>query len=139
MSFRDEVVLLQDLPPFAKLESAKLKLLAFASQLRHFVPGDVLIAQGEKADTLFVILEGKVEISLGSGEGSRVVRVLEPPAFVGEIAILHQSLATATVTATTALRVLMVSRDVLLSVIGDVPELGRGLARHMESAGYVFE
>ena len=45
----------------------------------------------------------------------------------------------ATVTATTALRVLMVSRDVPLSVIADVPELGRGLAKHMENAGYVFE
>ena len=139
MTLRDEVTLLQDLPPFASLEPAKLKLLAFASQQQQFEPGDALIRQGEKAAALYVILAGTVEVSIASEEASRVVRELDPPAFVGEFAILNQSLGTATVAAKTEVQALEIERDVLLRVIEDVPELGQGLRRHMETAGYVFE
>ena len=139
MTLRDEVALLQDLPPFASLEPAKLKLLAFASQQQRFEPGDALIRQGEKADALYVILEGTVAVSVASEEASRVVRELGPPAFVGEFAILNQSLGTATVAAKTEVRALEIERDVLLRVIEDVPELGQGLRRHMETADYVVE
>ncbi len=139
MTLRDEVALLQDLPPFAALEPAKLKLLAIDSQQQQFDAGDALIRQGEKADALYVILAGTVEVSIASKQSSRVVRELAPPAFVGEIAILNQTVGTATVTAKTEVRALEISRDVLLRVIEDVPELGQGLKRHMETASYVFE
>ncbi len=139
MTLSDEVAVLQDLPPFAALEPAKLKLLAFASREQQFDPGDAMIRQGEKADELYVILEGTVEVSIASDQASRVVRELGPPAFVGEVAILRQSLGTATVTAKTEVRALEISRDLLLRVIEDVPELGRGLTGHMETAGYDFE
>ena len=56
MTLRDEITVLQDLPPFASLAPAKLKLLAVASEHRHFEAGDILIQQGAPANALFVIL-----------------------------------------------------------------------------------
>ncbi|MCK7495258.1 MAG: cyclic nucleotide-binding domain-containing protein [Comamonadaceae bacterium] len=61
------------MPTFAKLDPARLKLLAFTSRALRFAPGDMLIRAGDPSDSAFVILEGTVEFLGGTGEGEFVI------------------------------------------------------------------
>ncbi|MEN8196437.1 MAG: cyclic nucleotide-binding domain-containing protein, partial [Pseudomonadota bacterium] len=69
MSLQQEVDLLRKIPMFAKIEPAKLKLLAFTSERLSYSDGDVLFRQGEAGDAAFVIISGQAEISIATDEG----------------------------------------------------------------------
>ncbi len=47
MSIQEDVEALKRIPLFAKVEPAKLKLMAFASERTHYQPGDLLFHQGD--------------------------------------------------------------------------------------------
>ena len=101
MSLHDETELLRSVPPFATLESSKLKLLAFASERLQYVPAETLVTQGEIGDSVYVIISGTVDVTLESGGEERFIRAMGEHAFIGEVAVLENTPRTATVTAKT--------------------------------------
>lgn len=69
--------------------------------------GSTLIEEGEEDPSLFVILDGEVEIR----QGDTRLAALGPGAIVGEIAMFCDPVRTATVIAVTACRLLVVERE----------------------------
>jgi len=137
MTLRDEVTLLQDLPPFASLEPAKLKLLAFTSERLTFQEGQSLCHQGDMGDAAFLIVDGSADVIIEGPDGNNLtVAQVGRNAFVGEIAILCEVPRTATITATTKLETLRISKDLFFRLINEFPtmavEIMRELARRQE-------
>jgi predicted acylesterase/phospholipase RssA/CRP-like cAMP-binding protein len=89
--------------------------------LREIPAGDVLVREGEAADALYVLLDGRLAISLG--DGGQQLGELEPGAVVGEVAVLSGTLRTATATATTAVRVGVIERADLATLTAEHPEI----------------
>ncbi|MEN8198261.1 MAG: cyclic nucleotide-binding domain-containing protein [Pseudomonadota bacterium] len=122
---------------FAKIEPAKLKLLAFTSERLSYSDGDVLFRQGEAGDAAFVIISGQAEISIATDEGPLVVARLSDHDFVGEIAILCDVPRTATVTAVTDLEALRIAKDLFFRMVKEFPEIAievmRELAHRLEN------
>ncbi|MCK5276109.1 MAG: cyclic nucleotide-binding domain-containing protein [Alphaproteobacteria bacterium] len=137
MSLQQEVDLLRKIPMFAKIEPAKLKLLAFTSERLSYSDGDVLFRQGEAGDAAFVIISGQAEISIATDDGPLVVARLSDHDFVGEIAILCDVPRTATVTAVTNLEALRISKDLFFRMVKEFPEIAievmRELAHRLEN------
>lgn len=137
MSLQQEVDLLRKIPMFAKIEPAKLKLLAFTSERLSYSNGDVLFHQGEAGDAAFVIILGQAEVSIATDEGPLVVAELSDHDFVGEIAILCDVPRTATVTAVTDLEALRISKDLFFRMVQEFPEIAvevmRELAHRLEN------
>jgi len=137
MSLQEEVDLLRKIPMFAKIEPAKLKLLAFTSERLSYSEGDVLFRQGDAGDAAFVIISGQAEISIATDEGPLVVARLSDHDFVGEIAILCDVPRTATVTAVSNLEALCISKDLFFRMIKEFPEIAievmRELAHRLEN------
>jgi mannose-6-phosphate isomerase-like protein (cupin superfamily) len=52
---------------FAKMETSKLKLLAFSSEMVSFQNGDIVFNSGDNADYAYVIMEGAGTMTFGSG------------------------------------------------------------------------
>ena len=50
MGIQEDVEALKRIPLFAKVEPAKLKLLAFAAERAEYQPGEALFHQGDQAD-----------------------------------------------------------------------------------------
>ncbi|MBP6818158.1 Crp/Fnr family transcriptional regulator [Ferrovibrio sp. MS7] len=136
MSLNEEVEALRRIPLFAKIEPAKLKLLAFTSQRITYKPGDVLFNQGDPGDAAYVIFGGEADVSVNTPNGPLTVARLKQNDFVGEIAILCDVPRTATVTAKTELVTLRIAKDLFFRLINDFPQIAieimRVLAQRLE-------
>jgi CRP-like cAMP-binding protein len=137
MSLNQEVELLRSIPLFAKIEPSKLKLLAFTSERLTFQPGQSLFDQGDMGDAAYLIVDGTADVIIEGVDGSRLtVAQVGKNAFVGEIAILCDVPRTATITATSRLETLRISKDLFFRLVNEFPtmavEIMRELARRQE-------
>jgi CRP-like cAMP-binding protein len=129
MSLNQEVDLLRKIPLFAKIEPAKLKLLAFASERISFGAGEELFHQGDAGDSAYIIMEGGAEIVIDTPAGPLRIAEVTKNDFVGEIAILCDVPRTATVKATSALTTLKITKDLFFRMVTDFPDMGVEIMR----------
>ncbi len=136
MSIVEEVELLRRIPLFAKIDPTRLKLLAFTSDRVKFDPGQVVFEQGDGGDYAYVIIEGEADVSVNTPSGPLLVASLKKHELVGEIAILCDVPRTATVTASSELVALQISKDLFYRLVTEFPEMAieimRDLARRLE-------
>jgi CRP-like cAMP-binding protein len=119
----DEVNMLKQVPLFAGVSPAKLKLLAFTSERVLYRANEALFLQGDPGDAAFVILSGRADVLVDSPQGQIKVAELEENAIVGEIAILCDVARTATVKAATQVEALRISKDNFFKLLADFPEM----------------
>jgi CRP/FNR family transcriptional regulator, cyclic AMP receptor protein len=136
MSIVEEVELLRRIPLFAKIDPTRLKLLAFTSDRVKFDPGQVVFEQGDGGDYAYVIIEGEADVSVNTPSGPLLVASIKEHELVGEIAILCDVPRTATVTASSELIALQISKDLFYRLVTEFPEMAieimRDLARRLE-------
>jgi CRP-like cAMP-binding protein len=120
---KDEVQTLRQVPLFAGVAPAKLKLLAFASDRVSYRPGEIVFRQGDPGDAAYVILEGKADILAEATGGQIKIAELFDNAIVGEIAILCDVSRTATVKAASPLEALRIRKDDFLKLLADYPDM----------------
>lgn len=133
MTLEDEVRSLRAVPLFAKVDAAKLKLLAFTSERLEYAEGDILFEQGDSGTSAYIILEGEAEVLVEGGEDQRPIKVatLGQNAIIGEIAMLTDVPRTATIRAGARLVALKISKDVFLRLVRDFPDMGVEIMREL--------
>jgi CRP-like cAMP-binding protein len=73
--------------PFVGLEDAAIDEAALVGRRRQLSPGDTVFRQGEAADELFVLLQGRVKVTQVTPDGQQlVVRFLGPGEMMGCVA-----------------------------------------------------
>ena len=136
MNLNEEVELLKGVPIFAKMEPARLKLLAFTSERMNFVEGQEVCHQGDPGDTMYVILSGVADVLIDTPSGQIAVAQIKKNNFFGEIAILTDVPRTATIKAREALTTLKITKDTFYRMVAEFPEMGievmRVLAHRLE-------
>jgi len=85
---------------FSHLKEEELQRLAGQSRYCSFKFGDVIIQEGERDDRLYILISGKIKIlkSYRTKKEKRL-RILEPPAYFGELALIDDLVRSATVVA----------------------------------------
>jgi CRP-like cAMP-binding protein len=116
---------LPKIPLFSSLASERLQRLIETVQVRDVAAGTVLVKQGDRGGSLFVIVSGTVRILVGEREVAR----LSDGEFFGEQAILTDFPRTATVVAETAVQLIELSRQAISQLVADSPEVLRTLLR----------
>lgn len=85
----DPAAAMAAVPAFASVSSTALEDLAAQGAERRLAKGAVLFNQGDPADHLFVLLEGRVEISSVSADGRRLLHTsVLPSQLFGELEAL---------------------------------------------------
>ncbi len=136
MTLKQDVEVLRNIPLFAKIEPARLKLLAFTSEHVEFADGEVVCRQGELGDAAYIVLEGDAEVEVDTPDGPVTVARLGRNDIVGEIAVLCDVPRTATVRAASRLVTLRISKDGFFNLLMQFPQVGVGIMHELASRLY---
>jgi MFS family permease len=112
-----EFNLLRNVSVFAPVPLATVETLARRVRNVHFAPGETVIRQGDSGATFYVVADGEVEVTV-DGIWRRNETVGQ---FFGEIALLRESLRTATVRAVAPTTLLELDGDAFISALTGYP------------------
>lgn len=116
--------LLATSPLFRPLDRTQRFDLVRRFKAHDIAPGVTLIDEGEPGRGLFVLLAGRVDVSKRDGDGKVLLATLGPGEVFGEISLLHDEPASATVTAAAQSTVLVLAKEVFHRLVEAVPEIG---------------
>jgi CRP/FNR family cyclic AMP-dependent transcriptional regulator len=118
------VDLLRRVPLFEGFQQADLERLAAATRRVSFPRGSIVFQEGDAGDFLLVLTKGRVKVTLlGENGAETIISFLEPPALLGEIALLDDSPRSATVITLEPTEFLQIARGPFLELIKRDPTL----------------
>jgi CRP-like cAMP-binding protein len=110
---------------------------------RDFAAGTVLFEEGQPGDFMYVVASGEVEIRRKVGETERVLAVLPPGDFFGEMAILNSRPRSATAVVRVDSRLVVIEGRTFEAMLRARPEIAlriiKALALRLESANQQVE
>lgn len=123
--------LLSASPLLAGADQATLQRVAAASSEKRLVRGDMLFREGDVADTLYMMLDGRVAIAIANPLDHRetVVALMEQGDLFGELPMLDEGSRSAMARALEPSTVLCVPYAAVLAELRSSPELLWGVTR----------
>ena len=120
---RDLTELLADVTLFSRCTPRQRRAIARHAQIAELPSGVDLVKEGEPGDALFVILEGDAVVHRDGVELNRV----GPGAYFGELAILDGEPRSATVVATTDVKVAVIGIRMFRTLLREFSDLAEQL------------
>ena len=120
---------------FEGIDPRALASLAMHSRRVDFVPGEVVIREGDHGDSLFLVVSGRLKVQISRpGREPAVVAELGAGEVIGEIAVLIAENRAASVIAEDHSQLLELPRNAFEKTLADHPsEVARVLARVLET------
>ena len=118
-----KIELMKQVPLFSKLSGSCLKEVAGLADEIDLPEGKNLTTEGERGREFFVLLAGSADVRQ---KGKRI-RTLGEGDFLGEIALVTKLPRTATVTATSPVRALVITDRDFASLLKRSPAIGQGV------------
>lgn len=104
-----------------------------STSVRSFEEGDIIVTEGERGSSLFLIVSGEVEVSTRGEKGDPLpLAELGPGDFFGEVSLLTGKPRTATITATSAVTAIELGRENVDRIAEKHPEVREVLAAFYE-------
>ena len=128
------VSFLRQVPLFESLDDAEIDALSELTFTRTFNKETVIILAEEEGDTLFIIKDGQVKVSIVSEEGREVIlSLLGGGAVFGELSLLDGKPRSANVVATEDTELLMLRRTDFIQLIYKTPQIATALLAELAS------
>ena len=131
MAGRDEVRAVRGMRQhrlFADLPKGLLEDLVASGVVRSYRSRSYVTMQGDPSDEVFMLLEGRLEVSTVSPEARPQLRThMEPVRMFGELGVLAGSERTASVLCLEDSRIWVLGRERFVSLVGAQPSLALGL------------
>lgn len=126
----DRARLLGQVEIFASLEAGEIVQLAESVRVLRLEPGQVLLRAGEAGDTMYVVVEGLLDVEIRMEDLTmKRVGVVGPGRYIGELSLLTGSLRTATLTVRRPSVLYEIQREALVPLFEARPGLVEDLAR----------
>lgn len=135
----ERVAALRRIDLFAGLEAADLELLARGVRKVRFAAGEPIIRQGEAGDSLFLIVQGDVLVSLGQGGINQSVTTLKAGDFFGEMSLVTGEPRSATCAARTDVLCYVVDHDAFKHLLAERPQVAELLSSVLTSRQAALE
>lgn len=120
---------LRQIPLFSGLDDYALERLVAMSREFELAPGDYLIREDEIGDSMYIILEGMVQVRKRSGDGEVVLAERGAGEVIGEMSVLDQAPRYASVIALTECRILQIDQETFMALIDWSPTAARAILR----------
>src|SRR5262249_25922421 len=109
--------------------SVSLDMLLKAGRQEHYRKGHMIVQQGEQPDSIYLILDGKVDVFTEAPGGTRCsLRALRAGGLFGEMAALERATQSPAARALTPVKVMRLDIKLAASVMEDFQVLQRQLA-----------
>lgn len=126
------VDLLGRTPLFGSLDEAERRAIADEMREVNFDPGQVIFARGDTGREIFLVLSGRVRISVLTAEGRELSFAhAEPGAIFGEIAMLDGGPRSADATAVNKVSALSLSKPALKRLMETQPHVAEAAVRFL--------
>lgn len=119
----DKIDRLEDVALLAGCSRRQLRAIARISEVIEVPAATVLARAGASGDEFFLILDGSARVEVSARKRSR----LEPGQYFGEMSLLDGGPRSASVTAETPLRLLVIKRRDFTTLLREAPELTQSL------------
>ena len=86
-------------------------------------PDEVIISQGDRQGSVYILIEGEVEVSTLRDDEQVFLKVLKPHAIIGEISAMTQQPRTATVTAASHCSLIRIESGLIREIIEQNPKV----------------
>ena len=99
---------------------------------RSYAPGEILFHEGDVGRALFILENGKVELSRMADKGEPAhLATLNPGDYFGEMSLLDERPRTATAAAAEPVKVYLLYKTELEKLIKNVPHIGAAIMMHL--------
>jgi len=133
LDLAEETDLLRKIPMFAKMETSKLKLLAFSSEMVSFQDGDIVFNSGDNADYAYVIMEGAVDVITETEKGPIVTVTLSQNQLIGELGLLNNTPRIATLVANGNLLAMKITAEMFFRILRENSEVALDVIRMLST------
>jgi CRP/FNR family transcriptional regulator, cyclic AMP receptor protein len=117
----EKVELIKKVPLFANCSKGELEEIAHIADEIDLKKGKEMTREGSRGREFFVLLEGDADVT----KDGRSINKLSAGDFFGEIALISDSPRTATVTATSPVRALVITDRSFRRLLNESPEIQR--------------
>jgi CRP-like cAMP-binding protein len=124
-----KIDLIRKVPLFSRLSKTELRQLAMLADEIDLREGKEMTRQGAAGREFFVLLEGTADVK----KDGRKINALGPGDFFGEIALVSHEPRTATVTATSPVRTLVITDRSFRRLLDDSPQVKTKVMEAMAS------
>ncbi|HVR69249.1 MAG TPA: Crp/Fnr family transcriptional regulator [Vicinamibacteria bacterium] len=126
----DELELLRSVPIFSELTEADFASLAKVANRRRYPKDSVVFFENEQGDFFFMILEGRIKVTILGDDGREVIlTLLAAGDFFGEMALLDNEPRSATAIAVEDSELLSLHRHDFQNVLTDNRSITVGLIK----------
>jgi serine/threonine protein phosphatase PrpC len=108
-----KIDVLRRMPFFHDLDMKEIIRVVNLTEVRAYAPSDLIIAEGQAGDEMFIILTGKVRLH----KGDAFITHLGPGSFVGELSLIDSQPRSASVSAEEASRALVLRRSDFIRLV----------------------
>ena len=128
----DEQELLRTVPIFAELSDPDIASLSKLATRRRYPKDTVVFFENEEGDFFFMILEGRIKVTILGDDGREVIlSILGPGDFFGEMALLDNEPRSATAIAIEETELLSLHRTDFQTVMADNKSITTALIRSL--------
>jgi len=120
----ERLLALKEIPLFHNLSLDQLEAVHQITKEVEYLPGEVILKQGERGDELFLLIEGRVRIFTNYGLPNENEKPEQRAvSSFGEMAVLHDGTRTATVVAADRSHLLRLDGNSLRELLMQMPEI----------------
>jgi CRP/FNR family transcriptional regulator, cyclic AMP receptor protein len=126
----DERELLRTVPLFSELSDEAIASLGRLASRRRYPRDTVVFFENEEGDCLFMILEGRIKVTILGDDGREIIlTMLGPGDLFGEMALLDNEPRSATAIAVEESELLLLQRSDFQAVVGENPGISSALIK----------
>lgn len=114
---------------FSGLDNYALERLVAMSKELELQPGEYLLREDEMGDSMYIILEGTLQVRKKAGDGEVVLAERKTGEVIGEMSVLDQAPRYASVLALTKARVLQIDQETFMALLDWSPSAARAILR----------
>jgi len=118
-----EYVLLKGISLFSSLTDAELDIVAKKIFLKPYKKGSTLFVEGMPGEVLYIVVDGKVDISKKTKEGDKLIAQLGAGEILGEMSLIDSGPRTASGKTSEDSRLIVITKNSFAEMLDSDPKI----------------